>query len=195
MREENDIKIMKKAALAYVCAANSFRHINKISIEDVLGDVYIQLTIAQNDYNEDKCKGNKDNYLIFIVKKRLIDQHRHRMGTFSKSKSTFILNLRNLDQELGEDFSLKDTIGASENGLDHVDTMDEYKKVVGILYKRLNHRHFEMYIMRVMHDYKNKEIAMKLGLTEGRVSQIFKNEIEPMVSIIKTDIRASQALI
>ena len=182
----SDYNTMIRASKVYVAMSNSFRHTNTLYLENVLGDAYIALTTAQNNYDEKKCTGNREYYIFISVKQSLMRIYRDKRLI---KRAEFEDKLVSLEYSISEDLQLKDVISAGKTTQQEIDDHEEYIYILDYLKNNLKPRTFEMFEL-YLNGWTVQNIGNKYSISKQRVSQIFKKQVYSLSEHIKKELNA-----
>ena len=190
-----ELAIAKKAANFYAMSSPFY-----ITPEEVLGDAYICLLMAIDEYDPERYE-NRKTFLSQRIAQRLIDAYRTEFGRNKSNKRKYLTTITSLNTKISfkaNDDNADEMIGMLEaNVLDSGTKMDStfFREKVKNEMSKISFAHrnrLSMYKMWYSYYITNETmltIADKYEISQSRVSQIFKHEITPCFNRLKKQLQ------
>ncbi len=151
---------------------NDFQHFD-LFYESIKKDVFYNILSIVHNY-EDAEEILQETFVTFLKNLSKIDEHHSPMGYLFK-----------ISYNLSKDFYRKKSkeIAFEDNQEENIKSEFQYDESLDIIQKIreiLNKKEFQIYIMKVLHDYSHQEIAIILNKPIGTITWCYQQAIKKL---------------
>lgn len=149
---------------------NDFQHFD-LFYESIKKDIFYNILSIVKNY-EDAEEILQETFVIFLKNLSKIDEHHSPIGYLFK-----------ISYNLSKDFYRRRSkeISFEDNQEEHIKSefqYDESLEIIKQIRALLNTKEFQIYIMKVLHDYSHQEIAIILNKPIGTITWCYQQAIK-----------------